>query len=456
MSGGAGTSGGDFGDDLGVLTGLRSGKRSFYPEYVRSAERLECAVQALDRISRALVRTVEGPRTLVEAVVRAAAEHLQADRLLLGIADGALRAARPRFLLLDHGELVDDEDRLPAEAQDQLDVIRTRPWEVELAPDGPGWVRAPMTLDDEPVGGIVGWPGDVQVADTDLAIMRVLANQAAVAVHNSFLFHAAAQLRGRTEQLSEAAAQQARDLAARNAELQETQRRLVEAMQRQALDDERHRIARELHDTVTQYVLSAGMTVEVCRSELAEMGPEAQHVAEKLAPAKGLTQQAVERLRAAIYALHHGAEEPPGSLPILLKQLSTVHLSSELKVEVRVAGSPAPLRPEDESSILRLTGEALFNVVSHAGATRAVVQLVYQPEQLRLTISDDGTGDPAQLRRSLKLSSATDLAGRHRGLANMAARAQELGGTLGIRRSRMGGVALQLRVPLSSTREVMP
>ncbi|WP_406691625.1 sensor histidine kinase [Saccharopolyspora sp. ID03-671] len=456
MSDEAAMSGGDFGDDLGVLTGLRSGKRSFYPEYVRSAERLEHAVQALDRISGALVRTVEGPRTLVEAVVRAAAEHLQADRMLVGIADGALRAARPRFLLLHRGELVDDEAALPPEVREQLDVIRNRPWEIELEPGGPGWVRAPMTLDGEPVGGIVGWPGDVQVADTDLAILRVLANQAAVAVHNSFLFHAAAQLRGRTEQLSEAAAQQARDLAARNAELQETQRRLVEAMQRQALDDERHRIARELHDTVTQYVLSAGMTVEVCRAELAEMGPEAAQVAEKLAPAKGLTQQAVERLRAAIYALHHGAEEPPGSLPVLLKQLSTVHLSSELEVEVRVAGSPAPLPPEDESSILRLTGEALFNIVSHAEATRAVVQLVYQADQLRLTVSDDGTGDPAQLRRSLKLSEAADLAGRHRGLANMAARAEELGGALSIRRSRMGGVALQLRVPLPPEREVTP
>ncbi|GAB3693961.1 MadS family sensor histidine kinase [Saccharopolyspora tripterygii] len=456
MSGGAAASGGDFGDDLGVLTGLRSGKRSFYPEYVRSAERLEHAVQALDRISRALVRTVEGPRTLVEAVVRAAAEHLQADRLLLGIADGALRAARPRFLLLDRGELVDDEADLPTEVREQLEVIRSRPWEVELEPGGPGWVRAPMTLDDEPVGGLVGWPGDVPVADTDLAILRVLANQAAVAVHNSFLFHAAAQLRGRTEQLSEAAAQQARDLAARNAELQETQRRLVEAMQRQALDDERHRIARELHDTVTQYVLSAGMTVEVCRGELAEMGPDAERVADKLAPAKGFTQQAVERLRAAIYALHHGAEEPPGSLPVLLKQLSTVHLSSELKVEVRVAGSPAPLPPEDESSILRLTGEALFNIVAHAEATRAVVHLVYQTDQLRLTVSDDGTGDPARLRRSLKLSEATDLAGRHRGLANMAVRATELGGTLGIRRSRMGGIALQLRVPLAPDAEVVP
>ena len=51
--------------DLGVLTGVRSGKRSFYREYVRSTERLTSAVQALDGISRALVRNVEGPRALV-------------------------------------------------------------------------------------------------------------------------------------------------------------------------------------------------------------------------------------------------------------------------------------------------------------------------------------------------------------------------------------------------------
>ena len=51
------------GGDLEILTGLRTGKRSFYPEYIRSAERLEHAVQALDGISRALVRTAAGPRT---------------------------------------------------------------------------------------------------------------------------------------------------------------------------------------------------------------------------------------------------------------------------------------------------------------------------------------------------------------------------------------------------------
>ncbi|MFR0359335.1 MadS family sensor histidine kinase [Streptomyces sediminimaris] len=435
--------------DLGVLTGLRSGKRSFYPAYVRSTERLERTVEALDGISRALVRTAEGPRALVETVVRTAAEHLRARWLLLAVADGALRAARPRFLLYADDVLIDDETRIPAEVRAHLEVLRTRPWEAQEPDRGRGWVRAPMTLDDEPVGGIAAEPGaGVEVADTDLAILRVLANQAAVALHHTFLFHAATTLRGRAEELSEAAQRQARDLAARSAELAETQARLLDAMQRQALDDERRRIARELHDNVSQYVLSAGMTVEVCRADLAALGGQAAEIAGRLADAKDLNRQAVEQLRAAIYALHHTSQEPAGPLPVMLQRLSTVHLTTELDVRVQVAGVPVPLPPEAEQSILRMTGEALFNCATHGKADRALVRLRYLPEAVVLTVSDDGGGDPAQLRRALRLSRATDLAGRHRGLANMAARAEDLGGRLSIRRSRMGGVLLRADLPL--------
>ncbi|GAA1421307.1 two-component system sensor histidine kinase MnoS [Streptomyces thermospinosisporus] len=435
-------------DDLGVLTGLRSGKRSYYPAYVRSMERLERTVEALDGISRALVRTAEGPRALVEAVIRAAAEHLQARRLLLVVADGALRAARPRFLLYADDVLIDDETRVPAEAREHLAVLRTRPWEAEAPAGGGGWVRAPMTLDDEPVGGIAAQPGPgVEVADTDLAVLRVLANQAAVALHNTYLFHAATALRGRTEELSEAAERQARDLAARSAELAETQARLFDAMRRQTLDDERHRIARELHDSVTQYVLSAGMTMEVCRAELEALGGPAARIAGRLAEAKDLNRQAVERLRASIYALHH-TEEPPGPLPVMLERLSTVHLPTALDVRVEVRGRPVPLPPRAEQSVLRLTGEALFNSATHGKAARALVRLRYLPDVLVLTVSDDGTGDPAHLRRVLALSRAADLSGRHRGLANMVARVEELGGSLTIRRSKLGGVLLRARIPL--------
>jgi signal transduction histidine kinase len=107
-----------------------------------------------------------------------------------------------------------------------------------------------------------------------------------------------------------------------------------------------------------------------------------------------------------------------------------------------------PLPPRAEQSMLRLTGEALFNAAAHGKATRAVVRLRYLADRVSLSVSDNGTGDPVQLRRVLRLSQAADLSGRHRGLANMLLRAEELGGTFSIRRSRMGGVRLYLTLPL--------
>ena len=445
------------GDDLEVLTGLRSGKRSFYPEYVRSAERLEHAVQALDGISRALVRTAAGPRTLVEWVVRTATAHLQAEWLLFVVADGVLPAARPRFLAVTGGELIDDEGSLPADVREHLAVLRGRPWEVESPASGQGWVRVAMTLDDEPVGGIAARPSSgLEVAATDRALLRVLANQAAVALHNSFLFHATTQLRGRSEQLYDATTQHARDLAARSAELAETQQQLFAALQRQALDDERHRMARELHDSVTQSVLSIGMTIEVCRAELESMGGPARQIAERLLPAKDLTRHVAEQLRAAIYALHQAANESSGPLPVMLRRLCSVHRPAGMQVKVMLDGSPVLLPPEVEQSMLQWTGEALFNAVTHGKATRALVRLRYLDDAVTISVSDNGTGDPAQLRRALRLSSATDLSGLHRGLANMLDRAEELGGAQSIRRARSGGVLLRLDIPLPLPRPREP
>lgn len=393
---------------LGALTGVRSGKRSYYPAYRRSAERLEQAVQAIDRISRAFVRTIEGPRVVVEEVVRAAAEYLQAEWLLFAVADGALPTVQPRQLLLLGQVLVEDERLFPAQASEHLRVLRQRPGEAERHPAG-----VAMTVDGEPVGGIAGrLAHGAGIAETDRAVLRVLAN-----------------------------------LAARNAERQQTQRQLIEAKQRQALDDERHRIARELHDSVTQDVLSAGMTIELCRAKVASAGVPA--IAAELDAAKALTRHAVERLRAAIYALHHTPEEPPGSLPVLLERLSTVHLPSDLTVKVAVAGAPVPLPGEAEHALLRIAGEALFNTVAHGNATRAAVRLSYRDDGVLLTICDDGDGDPAALRRTLRLAEAADLAGGHQGLVNMKARVAELGGTMSIRRARIGGIMLVFEVPVS-------
>ncbi|GAB2743365.1 two-component system sensor histidine kinase MnoS [Salinifilum aidingensis] len=433
---------------LGELTGVRSSKHSFYPEYRRSNERLTRTVQALDEISQALVRSAEGPRALVEAVVTAAAEHLQARWLLLAISGGRLAGMRPGQLLYHHGRLIDREQDLPGEVREHLATVRDAPRELESCSIATGLVRAPMMLEEEPVGGIVALAGpQVQLADTDLAIIRVLANQAAVALYNAHLFQTAAHLRGRADQLTAEASRQAEHLVQRQAELEDVQQRLTAAIQRQVIDEERHRIARELHDSVTQAVLSAGMIVEVCRSELEGVPGPAGDVAHRLAPAKELTQQAVSQLRSAIYALHNASDEAPGSLPVLLERLSHVHLPTEVEVSVRVAGEPVALPPAVEHSMLRLTGEALFNTATHANAARAVVDLHYSDERVVLSVADDGTGDPEALQRAL-LTGGNERAGHHCGLANMAGRAEEMGGELSIRRADLGGVLVHLAVPL--------
>ena len=121
-------------------------------------------------------------------------------------------------------------------------------------------------------------------------------------------------------------------------------------------------------------------------------------------------------------------------------------------MKVVLEGRPVPLPAEVEQSMLRWTGEALFNAAAHGKATRALVRLRYLADAVTISVSDNGTGDPAQLRRALRLSSGGDLSGLHRGLANMLDMAESLGGTLSIRRSRTGGVLLRLGIPLPLSR----
>ena len=288
------------------------------------------------------------------------------------------------------------------------------------------------------VGAVIAWtPPERQIDDTDHSVLRILAGQTAAALQNCALLDHSERLHARTTRQADA-------LKARNDELLLTQAELGAARQREVLDDERHRIARELHDSVTQYALSAGMHIELVRSEIDDQRLRAQ-----LGTAKDLTRRAVEQLRSAIYALSDadgcGVDE---DLPSMLRRLSSVHMPDELRVEVRIGGKPVALPADCEQSLFRIAGEALFNTAVHAEASRAVVRLAYRCDAVRLTISDDGGGRPEEVRRSLRAASLAARAGEHRGLVNMQARARELGGSLTFRRARLGGLQVQVDIPV--------
>ena len=444
--------------DLDLLTGIRSGKPSFYVEYLASAERLRRVIHALDRISRALVRTTEGPGTLVRSVAEAAAEHLTAHWVVFALADGALPEAAPRALVLGP-DLVeaatDTPEELPPFVLRHLQAVRRGEHDpADAGTDGHGSARdagrgpvvrphdphhlhVPVRLDGAVVGEIVAWTGvERRIDATDASVLRVLASQTAAALQNSALHQ-------RTLRLYDEASRHADDLAARNEQLQRTRDALTVARQREVLDSERHRIARELHDSVTQYALSAGMQIEVVRSEIRDEGQR-----ERLETAKQLTRRAVEQLRSAIYALNHSGEHGHRTLPAMLEELSAVHMPSDLRVEVRIEGRPVSLPATAERSLFRVAGEALFNAAVHAEATVAVVRLAFRRDRLVLSVADDGTGDPEQVRRTLRVAAARDLDGSHRGLANMAERSREIGGTLAVQRARQGGIRIQVVVPL--------
>ena len=427
--------------DLARLTGLRSGKGRFYPELRLTAQRLDRVIAALDTISRALVQTIEGPENLVRAVAEAARATLDAEWVLLALADGALPEASVRHLILDSDgvayafEGLCSADHPGATLPDVVlnrlnDILRGQLAQFRLPVIERQHAHVPIELDGTVIGAFAAWTPPHRTLDgTDAMVMRILAGQTAVALQNSALFTKSVTLLAQSE--------------ARNAELLATQRELGAAQRHQVLNSERHRIARELHDSVAQTVLSAGMQIEVCRSEIGHGGGE---LTGRLDLAKELTRSATEQLRSAIYALNQPADAER-SLAAMLGQLATVHMPDDLRVTLRVDGPTVELPGDVEHALLRIAGEALFNTSVHGHATRALVRLSYRGDAVALSIADDGTGDPDKLRLMLRMAEAADVDGRHRGLANMRARAAEHGGTFDVYRSRIGGVRVVARIP---------
>jgi signal transduction histidine kinase len=419
------------------LTGLRSSKPTWYAEYRHTAEKLTRALGSLDRIAQVLSATGQGAGALCRAVVDATADHLGAPWVVLVLRADALPLARPR--LVARGP---DGDPLHGLADLPAGVGRAVAGAlagggVDPHLDDDGAVVVPLVVDGEATGALVAWVGPLAAASAaDLAILRIVGNQSAVALLSDHLLAGSEALRRQTEQLYAEAEQRARDLAERHRQLAEAERRLDVAAQREAVDVERHRIARELHDSVAQHVLSAGMTIEWCR-------PEVEHhreVYERLDHAKALTREAVERLRGAIHALSADHED---DLPGLLARLPAEHPVPGLAVAVRVEGRPVPLPPPAAEALHKIATECLFNTTRHAGATRCTVRLAYRPGSVRLSVADDGTGSPEVLRRALRSPD-----GRHHGLLNMASRAAEVGAVLRVGRARLGGVRVDVALPL--------
>ncbi len=201
----------------------------------------------------------------------------------------------------------------------------------------------------------------------------------------------------------------------------------------QAQEEERARIARELHDEAAQWLTSLLIRQRLLlRSLPPEMRPEVEEL-------QRMTAAALEHLRRIAMELRPAILDDLGLVEALRWQAEEFQKQTGVLITLRVQGRIERLPRQVELVLYRVAQEALTNIARHARATRVEVTLNCATEQLELFIADDGVGfDPEAVRRSRA---------RSLGLMGMAERLALIGGTLEIDSAPGKGTRIRARVP---------
>jgi len=221
-----------------------------------------------------------------------------------------------------------------------------------------------------------------------------------------------------------------------NAQLQD----YVVQVEELAAMKERNRLARELHDAVTQSIFS--MTL-ITRSALILQEREPQQVRDKLLQLQELAQGALQEMRALISQLRTLTVAEDGLFPVLQRFIDGVNGRNDLQVTLDSELETLPLTPEQQQELFRIIQEAVNNVVKHARADHATIRLTVVDSAVAVTVTDDGIGfDHTRLNRERT----------HIGLDSMLERTEELGGTLAIKAHPGDGTEVKVVVPIADQR----
>lgn len=262
-----------------------------------------------------------------------------------------------------------------------------------LANDYPSLLAVPLFIRDAVSGGLVlYYPAPRHLTPEQIALANAFGDQVALAIEN-------ARLRDH--------AQQAAALA------------------------ERQRLARELHDAVTQTLFSANLIAEIL-PDLQRVDPD--EFVERVVDLRRLTRGALAEMRTLLLELRPVAlvETPLRDLIRQLVEATTAR--TRLHVELRLSEAPYILPPDAQTTLYRIAQEALHNVVKHARAATLTVELACQTSCATLVVCDDGQGfDPQQI------------SGEHFGLHIIRERAASIGADLVIESDPQQGTRITVQ-----------
>jgi signal transduction histidine kinase len=219
---------------------------------------------------------------------------------------------------------------------------------------------------------------------------------------------------------------------------EEAERTKDEAARRRAME-ERLRIARELHDSLTHSIsviqVQAGVAVHLARKRGEDVPPALLAIQEAGADAGRELRETLGVLRSE--------EDGDGSGLSQLDSLVARARAAGLPVTMTVTGAQRPLPAEADQAAYRIVQEALTNVSRHAGAASASVHLHYTPDTLSIRVDDDGKGQVT----STGTGNGTRASGPGLGLVGMRERVSALGGQLQAGPRDSGGFRVRAELP---------
>lgn len=237
------------------------------------------------------------------------------------------------------------------------------------------------------------------------------------------------QFNAMADQLS-ASLRSLRLLAERNAQLAEQTAQL-------AAVEERNRLARDLHDSVSQELFSLTMLAAAARRTL-DTRPDLS--AARLVEIEESARRALEETRSLIFALRPAALDGRGLAPALRDLTAALGERQGLGIDLRVSGERR-LPLEHEQALFRIVQEALANVARHSGVRAAGVALRYADDSVALEVHDAGRGFDTEAPRNPRAI----------GLLSMAERAEALGGSLTLQSAPAQGTTISVTLPTAES-----
>lgn len=278
-----------------------------------------------------------------------------------------------------------------------LPDVREDPGYVEMKGSG---TLSELTVPIKVKGKVIGVL-DTQSAsrdafdEIDLMVLQSLADQTAVAIENARLYKQAQQL---------------------------------------AVIDERNRLARELHDSVTQALYGITLHAEAAYRQLDAGNIELSN--EQLVELRNTAQEALREMRLLIFELRPSVVEMQGLVPALRARLEAVEERTGMRVEMNLAES-LDLSDQVQDSLYRIAQEALNNSLKHAKAKQVILNLIDAESKVTMEIIDDGVG----------FNPDEEIEGGGLGLDGIIERAELIKGKLTIDSRSGKGTTIRIEVP---------